>query len=764
MITSLQLLRNVGSFDSVSSGANIPLARLTLVYAENGRGKTTLSAILRSLATGETIPIAERRRLAAQHPPHVVLSCTGGPPAATFQNNAWNRTLPDLVVFDDVFVDQNIHSGLAVAPGHRQNLHELILGAQAVSLNRQLQQLIARIETHNAALRERAAVIPQSERDGYSVEEFCALPPRADIADAISNTERNLAAAREEEPVRNTPLFDPLVLPSFDVPAIERILVEDLPSLDASAVEQIRSHLSSLGAGGEMWVNEGMARMHTSSGSAAVCPFCAQDLGGSPVINHYRAYFSEAYENLKRRIADATNQINRTHGGDRPAAFERALRFAVERRQFWSRFVEVPEITVDTAAVVRDWQAAREGVASLLNRKQSAPLERMELGNDSRTVIAKYEERRQTLASLNASLQAVNSSIEVAKERAASADPIAIAADLSRLKAVQARHLPSIASRCNDYLAEKAAKTATEQERDQTRAALDAHRSTAFSGCQTAVNIYLQRFNAGFRLDSVTSSNTRGGPACTYNVIINNTPVPVGADSPPGEPSFRNTLSSGDRNTLALAFFFATLDQDTLLHQKIVVIDDPISSLDNHRTLTTMQEIRGLAARASQTIVLSHNKPFLCRIWEGFDSTLRAALQMVRDGSGSTLRIWEVEQDCVTEHDRRDAMLRQYLVSATGSSREVAVAIRPHLEVFLRVACPANFPPGTLLGPFLQICRLRVDRNNHILDLTTIQALGHLVEHANRFHHDTNQAWETEQINDGELQGFVRQALDFVRP
>ena len=96
--------------------------------------KTTLAGVLRSLATGDAIPIAERRRLAAQHPPHVVLDCSGGPPAPIFQNNAWNRTLTDLVVFDDVFIDQNVHSGLAVQVHHRQNLHELILGAPAVAL------------------------------------------------------------------------------------------------------------------------------------------------------------------------------------------------------------------------------------------------------------------------------------------------------------------------------------------------------------------------------------------------------------------------------------------------------------------------------------------------------------------------------------------------------------------------------------------------------------------------------------------------------
>jgi wobble nucleotide-excising tRNase len=112
MINRIQLLRNVGKFDSVNAAANIPLARLTLIYAENGRGKTTLSAILRSLATGDPVPIVERRRLTAQHTPHVVFECDGGPPAAMFQNNAWNRTLPNMAVFDDGFINENVYSGL----------------------------------------------------------------------------------------------------------------------------------------------------------------------------------------------------------------------------------------------------------------------------------------------------------------------------------------------------------------------------------------------------------------------------------------------------------------------------------------------------------------------------------------------------------------------------------------------------------------------------------------------------------------------------
>src|SRR3972149_11564771 len=147
------------------------------------------------------------------------------------------------------------------------------------------------------------------------------------------------------------------------------------------------------------------------------------------------------------------------------------------------------------------------------------------------------------------------------------------------------------------------AKARTEGERAEARAALDEYRGNAFPASQTAINVYLRRFTAGFRLDSVTPIATRGGPACNYNVVINETPVSIGGGSPAeGEPSFRNTLSSGDRNTLALAFFFASLDQDPNLANKVVVIDDPISSLDEHRALTTVQELRRLGQRASQVI------------------------------------------------------------------------------------------------------------------------------------------------------------------
>ncbi|MGH9894576.1 MAG: AAA family ATPase, partial [bacterium] len=375
--------------------------------------------------------------------------------------------------------------------------------------------------------------------------------------------------------------------------------------------------------------------------------------------------------------------------------------------------------------------------------------------------LATYETHRAVISIINQRLQEANQSIGVAIERAASASSQLLAEDLARLKAVKARHEPATAALCAEYLQERAAKETTEQQRDQARATLEEHRTRVFPGYQTAINLYLARFNVGFRLNDVTYANTRGGASCTYNVLVNNTPVPVGGAEPaPGTHSFRNVLSAGDRNTLALAFFFASLDQNAGLPNEVVVIDDPISSLDEHRTFATAHEIRRLAERAAQVIVLSHDRPFLRRLWEMTTAVPRAGVEVVREGAGSTLRLWDVSQDSMTEHDRRDAALREFIASGAGDLREVARSIRPHLEAFLRVALPEHFTPGSLLGPFLGLCEEREGTAQEILNAASVQELRELNEYARRYHH---QGWETEPINDGELRGFVQRALALMR-
>ena len=687
----IQLLRNVGQFNSVNAGAQLPLSKLVLIYAENGRGKTTLAAILRSLSTGDPTSILERHRLSTTNAPHVVIGSNGT--SFVFQNAAWSATLPNFAVFDDVFVAQNVCSGIDIQTEHRQNLHELILGSQGVSLNTALQTHVARVEGHNRELRSRADALPAASRGTFSVEAFCALEQHSNIHSAIQETERSLAAAKSAEAVRQQPEFVTVSLPSFQTAAIKSALQRSLPALESKAAAQVQAHFASLGAGSEEWVSHGMRRIDGN-----LCPFCAQDLRSSPLIDHYRAYFSQAYASLKKDIANEITAIEKGHAGDIPAAFERAVRVATERREFWRPFTQVPEIALDTAAIARAWKSAREGVLLALRAKQTAPLEPMTLSKETRAAIAEYDKSVVAVAAASDALKAINPQIAIVKEQAAVANVATITAELARLKAIEARYDPAIASLCQAYLDEKARKEATETLREQARAALDNYRTSIFPAYETAINMYLRKFNAGFSLGSVTSVNTRAGSSCTYNVVINN--VPVALTGAGGGPSFRNTLSSGDRNALALAFFFASLDRDSQLAQKIVVIDDPMTSLDEHRSLTTIQEMWKLVPRVNQLIVLSHSKSFLCQLWEGADTTIRTTIKISRNGTGSTLSTWDVRQDSITEHDKRHAKVTAYLRTANAADeRDVAAALRPILESIYACGFSRGLPAGHALRP-----------------------------------------------------------------
>jgi len=764
MIDRIQLIRNIGQFDSVSAGGQIPLKKLTLVYAENGRGKTTLAAVLRSLGSGDPVPIIERQRLAAANPPHVVLTPSTGVPVV-FQNRVWSQPLADIAVFDDVFVAENVHAGLVIEAEQRQNLHELILGAQGVALNRALQTHVDKIEEHNRTLRSKSDAIPAAVRGSFSVDAFCALPERSNIDTAIQEAERNLAAARSADAVRQQAGFDSISLPAFGTDAITALLQRGLAELDASAVARVQAHLSSLGTDGETWVADGMKRLAPAAAAAGheICPFCAQDLRGSPILAHYRAYFSAAYDMLKQAIARETATLSATHSGEVMAAFERSVRTAVELRQFWSQFTEVPTVNLDTAAIARAWKAVFEPLLAALRTKQAAPLERLALPAEVAPALAGYDTLRAEVARLSDVLQAVNELIAIVKEKASVANLAALTADLSQLQAVQRRYRPEVAALCDDYVKEKVAKTETERLRDRARADLVQYRTGIFPQYEVAINNYLQRFNAGFRLTEVTSVNTRGGSAVSYSVLINAVAVPLATGNPLG-PSFRNTLSAGDRNALALAFFFASLERDPQRAQKIVVIDDPISSLDEHRSLVTIQEMRRLGDTVEQVIVLSHSKGFLCALWQGADTATRSAIKLDRDGVGSTLSAWDVNQDAITEHDRRYRLVLDYLGTHNAAEeRAVAAALRPILESFMRVAYSDVFPPGSLLGPFIGMCQQRVGTPQEILSATDTAELCDLLDYANQFHHDTNPAWQTVTINDSELTHFSQRVMAFTR-
>jgi len=631
MLHNIQQISGIGQFNEVTAGPATSFKRLTLIYAENGCGKTTLCAILRSLSAGDALPICRRARLGAAAAPEVVLE--DGEGTLHYRDDRWSRALPEIVVFDDQFVEENVCVGLAVSSENRQRLHELILGSEGVTLAREFNELAATIGEINKELRARAA--PESARGPFAMEAFCALPPRGNLEGALREAERQVEALAVADKVTGTPRFPELALPELDARAIESLLGRDLPGLEAGAVAGVQAHCRQLGDDGEGWIAAGMAKL-----DGEACPFCGQAVAGSTLIEHYRAYFHQEYRALKREIEQGIRDFTAAFGGDALAAFGQRAGQAEALRQFWGKLCAVSDDVLDTAAVAEAWQGARDAVLALLQAKGQAPLEEMRLDDDAKAAIERYAAVRDTVAGLNRKLHDANTLIDGVKAKAAGGNAAGANRELALLRATQARYLPEYAGICDEYLELKQAKERAEARKVELRQALDRHRAAVFPACQQKINGYLARFGAGFRVADMRAAQPGGRPSSSYCLAINDMKVPLDTRAA-ADPSFSSALSAGDRNTLALAFFFSSLNLDRNLANRIVVIDDPVFALDDAREAQAADIIRHLPAHAAQVIVLSHNAGFLRRIRETADKEQAVALEIRRGAEGSVFEAWQ---------------------------------------------------------------------------------------------------------------------------
>ncbi|NJL55845.1 AAA family ATPase [bacterium] len=62
MLKKILHIKNLGLFNNATC-TSTPFAKATLIYAENGRGKSTLASILRSCSTGDIASVSLRQSL-----------------------------------------------------------------------------------------------------------------------------------------------------------------------------------------------------------------------------------------------------------------------------------------------------------------------------------------------------------------------------------------------------------------------------------------------------------------------------------------------------------------------------------------------------------------------------------------------------------------------------------------------------------------------------------------------------------------------------
>jgi wobble nucleotide-excising tRNase len=204
------------------------------------------------------------------------------------------------------------------------------------------------------------------------------------------------------------------------------------------------------------------------------------------------------------------------------------------------------------------------------------------------------------------------------------------------LQATKRRYNPQVVALFKDLgIAQNGAKDA-ETAKKNARDALEKLMVAILAKYQTAINALLKKFGASFSIKGMNANFRGNAPRTEYGLLLRGKDVVLEG----GPPSFATTLSDGDKRTLAFAFFVASTLDDPKLAQRIVVIDDPMCSLDMTRRQHTRTVLKQIRAKAEQVVILAHDAYFIRDLRDAFlkeDKTSPISMfQMVSASNGYT--------------------------------------------------------------------------------------------------------------------------------
>jgi wobble nucleotide-excising tRNase len=399
---------------------------------------------------------------------------------------------------------------------------------------------------------------------------------------------------------------------------------------------------------------------------------------------------------------------------------------------------------------------------ALLEAKARAPLERIELTPGYNAALQAYTIASASLEQVNANILQANTLIAAKKAQSGAANLADAERKLALLKATATRHAPAVSALCDEHVLLTRLKETVDAQRATVRAQLDAHTSAVVRPYQNRINALLDAFNAGFTIAETSHSYPGGIASSSYQLVINGMPVDIGnSKTPNSEPSFKNTLSAGDRATLALAFFFAHLEADPSLSEKIVVFDDPFTSQDSFRRGQTVHEIMKLARSCKQMIVLSHDATFLKQLWLKAPPSQRVSFTIAdhRDPGSKLLEV-DLERACQgrTATDIDD--LRTFLSTGAGGLIDIVRKMRVVLEAYCRTTFSGSFQDNDWLGDMVR--KIREGGATHPA-AALYDELDQINDYSAQYHHGENtQDLTPDQIDSTALTGYARRTLKIV--
>ena len=717
MITKILALKNIGPFENwewpQGKDAEVlpPLGRVTVITGENGKGKTTIAAVLRSIQDDDAKPVLERRRACPGDSYENFLAKIEheSGKATLVGDTGWNGPRPTLFVFDDTFVSRNVYEGLSVGAEQREALHKLIVGEAGVQEAEKVEALakaVSDLKKHEKLLE---AKLSNSLRH-LTLDRILEESPPGDIESKLGEVARDLQSAAQVAAIQALPDFIRIpLLPIVPIDAVQNLLATPIEQIAEAAQKRVLEHLEGLGSGSVGWIQAGLDLV--GNPHQVRCPFCAQALAESAtsLIAAYRAHFNNEYEALQRQCDQVARQI----GAQIPEFLAATLSTARQRLseaqlQWLVHIPNLPELVdlpnLDAVAAVRF------GLLNAIEAKRSAPLAVLALDEATTTAISGWNRIADDLNRINSVVDELRRQTQAFRSASGCLDESNLRRHQAELEDWKASEHPDFRKDLSDYKDVRDTIKATGQDLDWGKTALQEYQDLQFPKFRDAINGRLNAFGATFSLVEVSKTKgTKGGERrVDYVLRAASTSVKVSSTPAAGAPRFGSLLSAGDRRTLAFACFITMLEGKPL-DGATIVCDDPTTSLDLDRRSRTVTELIALAKRGAQLVILSHFEPLLQDL-ENRVSRLSAADQSDQVNF-SCLRIVGANHQsrlCAHQLDRRTPLAKhryaiQAFVAGNSTDRQgIPNQCRKLLEGIVQTCFPEHYLPGACLKEFCE--------------------------------------------------------------
>lgn len=583
LIPKIARLRHPGVLRDFTWPADLPaFSRFNLIYGWNGSGKTTLSRIFRAI---------EQR--IAYSPGEVTLHIDGQ--QATGQD--FPETTVPVRVFNRDFVNETVFpvSGGDVPP-------IFVVGKESVERQKDVDRLKVERSQKETALKQARSAHQQAEReiDRHCVERARVVKDTLRVPGPGSYNEYNktdyraragrMAAAgdghlhrlsdsdRDSQLIQHRANIKPKVASvPYSFPSLRQLQSDAAAVLSAtvtsSAIESLKDDptLSD-------WVRHGLG-LHRSR-AAETCLFCEQSLPGarlSALDSHFSTEYERFLDRLNQQRATLSKLVSEAEGlrlPDRMALYDDLCPAYDARRG------ELEEALEGATVFISELLRA-------LDEKRSQPFKSMLLEIEVPTV------DEQAITRLNEVIARHNAACDDFQERTASARD-RLAFDLI------AENLDEYSRLAAAVRAESDAIGPLEQEVKWSSDEIERLEREIVEYRQPAeeLNEDLRKYLGH---DEISLQVKETG----YQLLRNG--------------QLAEALSEGERTALAILYFLKSLhDRRFDLRRGVVVLDDPVSSLDANALYLAFGFIRHRTQDAGQLFVLTHNFPFFRQVRNWF--------------------------------------------------------------------------------------------------------------------------------------------------